>query len=70
MSDLLHSLAVRLVEGGIVSFEGHSIRAKVVESGEDSCFLCEMDSICNSEMVDLCARCDAYERKPHILVLT
>lgn len=69
MSDLLHSLAVRLVEGGTVSFEGHSIRAKVVDFGENPCMLCEMDSICNFRMVDLCAECETYGRKNYMLTL-
>lgn len=64
----LHSLAVSLCEGDIVKFNGHWIMAKEVPGG-DPCYECEMDCICDSDMKDLCAECDAYNRKKNCLYL-
>lgn len=65
--DSLHEKAVRLAEGGIVEIAGHFVRAIDVVAGENPCYLCEMDSACNMEMVDLCAEVDGYTRSAHIL---
>lgn len=67
--DPLYEKAVRLAEGGIVEIAGHFVRAEKVLGGDNPCYLCNMDSICNMEMTDLCAELDGYTRSPHILRL-
>lgn len=63
----LHAKAVRLAEGGVVEINGHFVRAIDVVGDNNPCELCDMDSVCHMEMVDLCAEVDAYTRSPHIL---
>ena len=65
--DTLYEKAVRLAEGGIVEIAGHFVRAIDVEAGVNPCYLCEMDSACNMEMIDLCAEVDGYTHSAHIL---
>ena len=65
----LHDKAVRLCEGGCVEIDGHVVRAKRIPDGFEPCNECEMDSICKMEMLDLCAECDALEKRKHILYL-
>lgn len=67
--DPLYEKAVRLAEGGIVEIAGHFVRAEKVLGGDNPCDLCNMDSICHMEMVDLCAELDGYTRSPHVLRL-
>lgn len=65
----LHDLAVRLCEGGVVWFEGHSLRAVKVTGEVFSCDLCDLDSICNVRIQQLCAECDGYSQSEHVLKL-
>lgn len=65
--DPLYEKAVRLAEGGIVEIAGHFVKAMNVPRDENPCKLCNMDSVCHMEMVDLCAEVDGYTRSPHIL---
>ena len=65
----LHDKAVILCEGGAVWHEGHSLRAGVYVGEDNPCYVCEMDSLCNMSMVDLCAECDGYDGKKHYLIL-
>lgn len=64
----LHTLAVHLCEGDIVHFNGHFIMAKEVPY-ENPCNECQMDSICDMAMTDLCAECDGYTHTKHYLQL-
>lgn len=66
---VLHEKAVCLCEGGSVWFLGHLVKADTVTTENCGCDVCEMDSICRSEMVELCAECEAYDRKKHYLYL-
>lgn len=54
----LHDKAVRLVEGGFVWQDGHYVGAKKVPLTLFPCEICDMDSICHDEMVNLCEACD------------
>ena len=65
----LHDLAVRLCEGGVVFFEGHSIKAKLAYEEVSCCEQCQMDSICNERIQDLCMECDFYDGHDHYLQL-
>lgn len=64
-----HQKAVTLSEGGFVEIGGLVVRAKRVPDEENACELCEMDSICDREMCNICAECDGYARHKHILYL-
>ena len=65
----LHAKVVRLCEGGTVWVSGHMVRAKRVQDMVNTCSECEMDSICDHEMCEVCAYCDEYERCGHVLYL-
>lgn len=65
----LHKLAVQLCEGGLVWFEGHQIGTRTVHELFNPCQECEMDSICDMKMIDLCAECESYDKKKHYLYL-
>ena len=58
----VHDKAIRLCEGGIVEIDGHCVCLMRCDDDENGCFICEMDSICRMEMVDVCAECSAIVR--------
>lgn len=62
-----HDMAVRLCEGGEVYFQGHWLKAIAVPEGENPCELCRMDCLCHFAMINLCAACDDYDRRKHLL---
>lgn len=63
----LHEMAVRLCEGGVIEYGGHFIKAKNVSDLDNPCQVCQMDCVCDMNMVDLCAECDTYTRTKHYL---
>lgn len=65
----LYENAVRLCEGGIAEINGLVVRTKVVEGDIHPCDICEMDSACRGEMMELCTECDKYDHKYHLLYL-
>ena len=65
----LHEKAVRLCEGGAVEINGLWVKTKVVEGQVDPCDICEMDCLCRMDMVELCAACENYDNKKHLLYL-
>lgn len=67
----IHEKAIRLIEGGQVSVDGHCVRMKRAEKGLPSCMQCEMDSICQSfsDMYFVCRECDSITRKSCYLEL-
>ena len=65
----LHDKAVRLCEGGVVWCMGHYVKAQVVQMDDLPCIDCNMDSICQDELCDLCAECDNLTNENHILIL-
>lgn len=67
--DTLHAKAVRLAEGGVVEINGHFVRAIGVVCVDSPCYLCDMDSIYNEDMGDLCDEVDNYTHSTHILKL-
>lgn len=64
---ILHDKAIRLLEGGIVEIDGHYVKACIVEGVDNPCELCNMDSACRMNMVDLCAECECISRKRYLL---
>lgn len=65
----LHDKAVRLCEGGTVECMGHYVKAKAIDTNDLPCIDCEMDSICQDEMCDLCAECGGLMDKEYMLIL-
>lgn len=63
----LHEMAVRLCEGGTVWYNGHFLKAKRIDTDDNPCYLCEMDSACDMNMTDLCGECEAYSRRKYML---
>ena len=55
----IHEKAIRLLEGGIVQVDGHSVRLSKVHHVLLSCELCDMDCLCHTgtEMCDVCVEC-------------
>ena len=55
----IHKKAIRLIEGGIVDVDGHSVRLIKYFSDSVSCELCDMDCLCHrgSEMCNVCVEC-------------
>lgn len=67
--DHLHNLVIRLLEGGHVWFNQHMIKAVHVSDEETPCFVCEMDSICDNPMCNLCCELDEYGKGQYHLKL-
>ena len=71
MKDSVHEKAIRLLEGGIVEVDGHSVKLVNVPDMFDTCNSCEMDSLCHTgtEMCDVCIECVEISKKNCILEL-
>lgn len=69
----LHDRAIRLVEGGIVEVDGHTVRAIKAPVDEVPCFICSMDCLCHrdedTEMTYLCEEVDNVGRDGYYLKL-
>lgn len=66
-----HEKAIRLVEGGIVEVDGHSVSLVKIPDSIDTCNYCEMDCLCHlgSEMCSVCIECVEITKKNCILEL-
>ena len=71
MKDSVHEKAIRLLEGGIVEVDGHSVSLVVIPDSIDTCYHCEMDCLCHTgtEMCDVCIECVEISKKNCILEL-
>lgn len=67
----IHEKAIRLIEGGIVDVDGHSVKLVNVPDMFYTCNSCEMDSICHNEteMCEVCIKCVEISKKNCILEL-
>lgn len=65
----IHELAIALCEKRNVWFHSHPIRLVEVVGDSRPCYLCEMDSICDEEMVELCHECNVLLKRTCILKL-
>ena len=65
----IHELAIALCEKRNVWFHGHTIRLVELIGDGNPCELCDMDCLCDMEMVDLCGACDALLKRPCLLKL-
>ena len=65
----IHEKAIRLIEGGIVDVDGHSVKLVNVPDGFDTCNSCEMDCLCHigTEMCYVCIECVGISKKNCIL---
>lgn len=63
----LHDKAIRLLEGGIVEIDGHFVKAVRVADDESPCALCNMDSACRMNMLELCGEVECISRKRYLL---
>lgn len=69
--DSIHEKAIRLVEGGVVDVDGHSVKLVKLPYLCDPCFCCEMDCLCHigTEICSVCEECDAITRLDCFLTL-
>ena len=67
----IHEKAIRLIEGGIVEVDGHSVSLVVIPDSIDTCYHCEMDCLCHTgtEMCNVCIECVKISKKNCILEL-
>lgn len=67
----IHEKAIRLIEGGIVNVDGHSVKLVNVPDMLYTCNSCEMDCICHNEteMCDVCIECVKISKKNCMLKL-
>ena len=67
----IHEKAIRLVEGGIVDVDGHSVRLNKDDSDLLSCELCDMDCLCRigTEMCSVCVECTSIVKSQCYLEL-
>ena len=67
----IHEKAIRLIEGGIVEVDGHSVRLVKIPDMFDTCNNCEMDCLCHTgtEMCDVCIECVEISKKNCMLKL-
>ena len=69
--DSLHEKAIRLIEGGIVDVDGHSVKLVKLPEIDNPCFCCNMDCLCHigTEMFYVCEECDAITNMGCFLTL-
>ena len=65
----IHETATRLIEGGREYYNGHWFRAVRVSSAFIPCDGCEMDSLCNDDIGDLCVELDCITGSRWLLKL-
>lgn len=67
----VHEKAIRLVEGGFVNVDGHTVKLGKDNYIFDPCFCCEMDSLCHigNEMCSVCQECDSITHMDCFLIL-
>ncbi len=67
----IHKKAIRLIEGGIVEVDGHSVKLIHRTTIFDPCYICEMDCLCHrgNTICDLCTECDSITGEDCFLVL-
>lgn len=65
----IHYMAVSLHEGAVIHYQGHFLRAVKYEGDSWPCVDCQMDSICDNAIEELCTACDDYAGCQHLLKL-
>lgn len=71
MKKSVHEKAIRLVEGGIVVVDGHSVKLVKYNEIFDPCYCCEMDCLCHmgNEMCEVCTECGSITNMSCFLIL-
>lgn len=71
MKNTIHEKAIRLIEGGHVEADGHSVRMAIVAEPFEPCAACEMDCLCHegTEICELCVECDGITGRGCYLIL-
>ena len=71
MKQIFHEKAIRLIEGGIVDVDGHSVKLVTIPDMFDTCNSCDMDCLCRigTEMCYVCIECVGISKKNCILKL-
>lgn len=66
----IHEKAMRLLEGGIVEVNGHSVMLAANTNAIDPCFYCDINCFCHfgTEMHQVCRECDIISQKDCSLV--
>ena len=61
----VHDKAIRLLEGGVVEIDSNWFRLKKfpADCGHFGCTVCELDSICRYEHVDICSECEVISHR-------
>ena len=60
-------MAVRLCEGGTAWIDGHCLVAVENETDDCGCAICNLDSACTMNIVDLCVECEKLTHKHYYL---
>lgn len=61
----VHEKAIRLLEGGIVEIASNWFRVRKFPAYYDGipCGVCELDSICRDDHIDVCAECEKISHR-------
>lgn len=65
--DICHSRAIRLIEGGAVMISGHALVAVECKGDVSPCDVCELDSACTREIVEVCAEVESITHRRYFL---
>ena len=67
----IHEKAIRLLEGGFVEVDGHSVYAVKAPIDSNPCEICSMDCMCvfGKEMPTICIECDSISNSDYYLKL-
>lgn len=68
-STSIHDLAIRLIEGGIVQYDGQFVKAIEALDPDAPCLECTMYSACSLQLMELCAAVDGISNIGHCLAL-
>lgn len=66
----LHENAIRLLEGGIVWFDNHSLKLADITYDLQPCLWCDLDCACSESIKNLCQECDSITQSQHIMILS
>lgn len=64
-----HDSAIRLIEGGVVQYDGRCVKAIEVFDPNDPCLHCEMIFECTHALMELCVEVDQISGVVHCLDL-
>lgn len=65
----VHEQAIRLLEGGIVELDNLCFSMTEVDSDDEACWVCELDSICSQNIINVCVEADNITHTRHKMIL-